>query len=442
MYTQIRTFFKKDIWQIYIRDLPAWKAFITKQVKVFMLAWRGFFEDNCPLRAYAMTLYTLLSIVPVLALAFGMAKGFGYEKLLEQQLIEQIPEQETILKQVIYFAQSLLESTQGGLIAGIGVIVLFWSVINVLGNIEKSFNDIWGIKKARSIGRKFSDYLSLMVIFPILILLSSSSTVYIKSQISALADAEVFAGFGEFMVFFLLKMIPYIITWILFSFMYVFLPNTRVHYRSGIWAGILIGTLYQIVQWSYISLQVGVAKYNAIYGSFAAIPLFIIWMQISWLIVLLGAEINFFHQNFDSYEHEYDSSHLSFSAKKIISLQIVTHIVQAFLKGRPPLTMSDISQKLEIPLRLLQQLIYDLQSSGIVAEIKSEQDEEMAYQPARDPSDLTLAKIITALEKNGLNDPVQEKSEELKKFTKSLEAFERAITRSQSNKKIKEFITD
>jgi len=439
MYTKTRNFFQKDIWQVYLRDLPPIKGFLLKQLKVFILAIRGFKEDHVPLRAYALTMYTLLSIVPVLALAFGMAKGFGYETLLREQLLEQIPEQETMLQQVIDFAQSLLERAEGGLIAGIGVIVLFWSVINVLGNIEKSFNEIWGIKKNRSIGRKFSDYLSLMVIFPILMLLSSSSAVFIRTRITALAEAEVFAGIGETIIFFLLKLIPYVITWILFTFMYIFLPNTKVKFKSGLWAGILIGTLYQVVQWTYITLQVGVAKYNAIYGSFAAIPLFIIWLQLSWLIVLLGAEISFFHHNFESYEHEYDSSKISFSSKKLICLQIVTLIVNAFIKNESPLTIPDITQKLEIPRRLLQQLLYDLQTAGIIAEVKTEDNEDIAYQPAKDPHQLTIGSVVTSLEKIGLNEMLLPKSATLEQFTKSLEGFERAILRSQSNKKIIDF---
>jgi membrane protein len=230
-----------------------------------------------------------------------------------------------------------------------------------------------------------------------------------------------------------------VITWILFSFIYIFLPNTKVKFKTGIWAGIVIGTLFQIVQWSYISMQVGVAKYNAIYGSFAAIPLFIIWLQLSWLIVLLGAEISFFHQNFESYEHEHDSSKISFMTKKLISLQIVTLILKNFIKSDPPLTLPQISHKLEIPARLLQQLLYDLQVAGILSEIKTEQDQDIAFQPAKDPQSLNIASIVTALERNGINETLTPKTASLESYQNALEAFERAIDRSTSNKKISDF---
>jgi membrane protein len=162
-------------------------------------------------------------------------------------------------------------------------------------------------------------------------------------------------------------------------------------------------------------------------------------LQLSWLIVLLGAEISFFHHNFESYEHEYDSSKLSFSSKKLICLQIVTLIVNAFVKGESPLTMPAITQKLEIPRRLLQQLLYDLQAAGIISEIKTDDDQEIAYQPAKDPHKLTIGFVVTSLEKIGLNEVLLPESNTLVQFSKTLEGFERAIMRSQSNKKITEF---
>ncbi|HOX15820.1 MAG TPA: YihY/virulence factor BrkB family protein [Smithellaceae bacterium] len=170
-------FIKNDIWRIRHTNLPRGKSFFLSPLRVLILSIRGFDEDKCHLRASALTFYSLISIVPVAAMAFGIAKGFGFEKILEAQLRSRLSGQEEVLNKVIGFSHSLLDSTRGGLIAGVGLIVLFWAVIKVLGQIEGSMNDIWGIKEGRSFGRKFGDYLSLMLICPVLIILSSSVTI-------------------------------------------------------------------------------------------------------------------------------------------------------------------------------------------------------------------------------------------------------------------------
>ncbi|HOO90878.1 MAG TPA: YihY/virulence factor BrkB family protein [Syntrophales bacterium] len=339
-------FIKGDIWRIRLKDLPRKRSFLIKQLRIFLLSLRGFDEDKCQLRASALTFYSLISIVPVAAMAFGIAKGFGFEKRLERQLLEQFQGQEEVITRVIDFAHSLLTNTKGGVIAGVGVILLFWAVIKVLGNIEASFNDIWGIREARSLGRKFSDYLSVMLLCPILLILSSSAAVFITTQVTLIVEKISLLGIFSPLISFLLKLLPYGIVWVLFSFLYIFMPNTKVNFRSGILAGIIAGTIYQIVQFGYIAFQVGAAKYNAIYGSFAALPLFLIWLQLSWLIVLFGAEFSFAHQNVDTYEFEPDSLKISGSFKRLLSLQIAHLLVSNFAEGEKPLTATQISHRL------------------------------------------------------------------------------------------------
>ncbi|MBP7161931.1 MAG: YihY/virulence factor BrkB family protein, partial [Candidatus Omnitrophica bacterium] len=181
-------FLKVDIWRIRMHKLSRTKSFWLKQLRIMLLAFRGFDEDKCQLRASALTYYSLLSIVPLVAMAFGIAKGFGIEKILEKQLYEKLAGQEEVVERIISFSQTLLETTKGGVIAGVGVAILFWTVIKVLGNIESSFNDIWGIRKSRTWGRKFSDYLSIMLICPLLLIMSSSITVLVTSQVKLVVE--------------------------------------------------------------------------------------------------------------------------------------------------------------------------------------------------------------------------------------------------------------
>lgn len=427
-------FLRTDIWRISLKTLPGKRSFLIRQLRVIILAVRGFDEDKCQLRASALTFYSLLSFVPVVAMAFGIAKGFGFEKLLEKELLEKFPSQQEVLSQVIGFAHSMLENTKGGMIAGIGLLVLFWTVIKVLSHIERSFNDVWEIKEGRRFGRKFGDYLSIMLIAPLLIILSSSITVFIQTQIELITEKIAVLGMFSAFIFPLFSLSPYVVIWLLFTFLYVFLPNTKVDFKSGVLAGIVAGTLFQVTQLLYISFQVGVAQYNAIYGSFAALPLFLVWLQISWLIVLFGAEISFAHQNVDTYEFESDCKQISADFKQLLSLQIAHLLVKTFANGELPLTASQISHSLEIPIRLVRQILYELAQSGTLAEVKTEDEQIFAYQPACDIHGFTVKFIIDALEQHGTSNLPVAQTKELHILSDTLKTFKDAMEHSPENR--------
>ncbi|MGW8322091.1 MAG: YihY/virulence factor BrkB family protein, partial [Thermodesulfobacteriota bacterium] len=311
-------FLTSGIWSIPAREMPIMRAFLIRQARIFLLALRGFNDDRCLLRASALTYYSLLSVVPLVAMAFGVSEGFGLEKRLEKHILQAMPNQQEVAARIIEYARSFLENTQGGIIAGVGVAVLFWAVVRLMGNIEKSFNDIWGIRKGRPLGRKFADYLSFMVIAPLLLVMAGSATVLITSEVKVITEKmALLASAGPFVPG-LLKLLPYGAVWILFTLLYILLPNTTVRFKSGLLGGILAGTMYQAVQWIYIQFQIGVSTYGAIYGSFAALPLFLVWLHTSWLVVLLGAEISFAEQNVDTYEFEPDCDKVSNHFKRIL----------------------------------------------------------------------------------------------------------------------------
>ena len=438
MLPKIINFIKTDVWRIRLKNVHPTKSFFIKLLRIVLLAFRGFDEDKCQLRASALTYYSLLSIVPVVAMAFGVAKGFGFEKLLEKQLMDKFPGQQEVFGQVIGFANTLLENTKGGVVAGIGVAILFWTVIKVLGNIEKSFNDIWGIKQARAISRKFSDYLSIMLICPILVIVSSGVTVFVSTQILLITEKISLLGVLSPLIFLIIKILPYCVIWLLFSFIYIFMPNTKVNFSSGIVAGIIAGTIYQLVQWAYINFQIGATKYNAIYGSFAALPLFLVWLQLSWLIVLLGAEISFAHQNVDTYEFEPDCLLTSHSFRRLIALRITQLLVKNFAKGEKSLTATQISHVLEIPVRLARDVLFELSESGVIIETKTKDYKVLGFQPARDIDMLTIKYVIDAMEHRGTEDvPVLEDTE-LKELSESLKTFSTIIEKSPKNKLLKD----
>jgi membrane protein len=435
--TKFFAFIRVDIWRIRLADLPFGKSFVLRQLRIIILAIRSYDEDRCLLRASSLTFYTLLSIVPILAMFFGVAKGFGFEKRLERELFDKFPGQEEILNQVINFATSLLEQTRGGVIAGIGLLVLFWSVLKVLGHIEMAFNDIWEIKEDRSWGRKFSDYLAIMLLAPILILLSGSATVFITTRVTQITQEVALLGVLSPLISFLLKLIPYVLIWIVFTILYIIMPNTRVSFKAGVLGGVVAGTLYQLAQGLYISFQIGAARYNAIYGSFAALPLFLLWLQISWWIVLFGAELSFANQNVDTYEYEPDSLKISPGFKKLLTLQVAHLLIKQFANGDKPLTDSQISARLKIPIRLLHHIIFELVESGVVSEICTTADKEFAYQPARDINQLSIQSVLEALDHKGTENIPVANTSEFQALSDALKEFSEAMAESPANKLLK-----
>lgn len=431
-----RDFIKHDIWRIRRTKLPPGKSFFLNLLRVLILSIRSFDEDKCALHASALTFYTMISIVPVAAMAFGIAKGFGFEKMLVEQLRDKLAGHEDILANVIQFSHSLLQNTQGGVIAGIGLILLFWSVLQVLGQIENSFNDIWGIKQQRTIARKFGDYLSLMLICPVLIILSGSVTVFITTQVTLITEKVAILGNLSFLVFLLLKLLPYTLLWGVFTFLYIFMPNTKVRFSSGLLAGVITGTIYQVLQWVYITFQIGIASYNAIYGSFAALPLFMAWLQLSWRVVLYGAEISFAHQNVDTYEFEPDARQASHRIKTLLSLQITHHLIRNFIRREKPLTDRDISNQLEIPIRLVNEILFDLVKCRIVSVTDTEG--ERGYQPALDINALSIQYVIDAMEQQGANTMPFAHTPEFETLSVLLDTFGKTIERLPDNKLLKD----
>ncbi|MDA3853972.1 MAG: YihY/virulence factor BrkB family protein [Bacteroidales bacterium] len=423
----------EDIWKIRTQKLSKTKSFLIKQLRIILLAFRGFNEDKCSLQASAMTYFSALSLVPVIALIFAIAKGFGFEQGLEKRLIESFEGQQEVLNWVMQFAHSMLESTKGGMIAGIGIILLFWSVMKLLGNIERSFNDIWGIKKSRVFIRKFTDYISIFIIAPIFIILSSSTTVFISTFIDQPSVELALFNYATPFLAFLVKFIPYLLIILLLTFVYTVMPNTKVKLKSALFAGVVAGISFQMLQWGYVNFQVGVSRYNAIYGSFAALPLFLVWLQLSWTIVLFGGELSFAAQNVGKYEHEVGPDEISYSKRRTLLLLISTLVIKNFHQGKSPYSAIDLSDQLEIPRRLVNNLIYQLVESGLFAEINTDLENVYVYQPAEDINKLNMSYVINKLENWGTADCVAETSEELEHISTIFHDFNATIRQSAQN---------
>jgi len=371
--------------------------FLVRLGRTLVAAAMGFSRRGGESHASALTFYTLLSLVPVAAMAFGVAKGFGFEQLLEKELLKQFAAQREVIRQVIEFARNMLDNTRGGLIAGVGVVVLFWSVVKVLGRIEGNFNQIWGVP-SRSLVRKFTDYLSIMIIAPVLLIMSGSVTVFIAAQVSALSTQVGLEGVATPAISLGLSLAPYILLWLLFSMIYMIMPNTRVHFGSAFLAAIIAGTAYQLLQVGYVKFQIYVTSHNAIYGSFAALPLFLIWLQLSWAIVLLGAEIAHAFPQSNAVDSRSGLHSRSKAQFRLLALGICHAVVRRFHLGEPALTESNIAMEFDISPRETRDMIEMLIRTGLLHRVLGENGEAELLQPARDSSAITVRDVVTALD--------------------------------------------
>ncbi len=441
MVSRLLTFFKTGIWEIQLKNLSPIEAFSIKYLRIILLASRGFMRDNCQKTASVLTYYSLLNVVPVVAVAFAMAKGFGLEKLIEKQILEMAEKanwQADITNQIISFSHNLLNQAKGGLIAGVGIVLLLWTVISIMGKIEESLNEIWEIKKARTLIRKFSDYMAMMVLGPVLLIISSGATILVASQVKVIVDKIAVLGVFSKVIFLLLNLLPYASIWVLFTMLYLIMPNTKIPMRSAILGGVAAGTIAQIVQWIYIKFQIGVASYGAIYGSFAALPLFLGMLQMSWMIVLFGAEIANANEHYETYGFHPDYSRMSVSSKKILMLRIFHLLTKKFSLGEKPLSAHQIAHALEIPARLVRQFLHELSEVGLVVETAKGIKGEVAFQPGRTIENITVKFALDEYEKYGTTKIPDYQSDESEKISRYLKDISETIEKSPANVRVKE----
>ncbi len=253
------------------------------------------FEHKTMIRSAALTYYTLTSIVPVVALVFAVMKGVGFVDHLLEDLYGLFPQNRDIVDYIVVFAEKTLSRTRGGLVAAVGFVVLFWSVIRIFSSIESAFNNIWEVERTRSVARQWLTYVGIVIIAPVLWGGAEGLGIYLYGLV---------APDGSTVLDVLAKVGAVILIWLLFTILYKYIPYTHVHWRSALTGGIAAGTAFLLFQWGYIYLQSWMTSYNAIYGSFAALPLFLLWLQISWQILLVGGELAYAHQHIEIFDAE------------------------------------------------------------------------------------------------------------------------------------------
>ena len=504
--TDIWKFLTYDIWRITEDEVTRTKFSLYNIIKTVYLCINRFTKDRMANKASALTYSTLLAIVPILAILFAVARGFGFDNLMEHQFRNGFGGNTETTEAILSFVNSYLSQTKGGIFIGVGLVMLLWTVINLVSNIEITFNRIWEVKKARSMYRKITDYFSMFLLMPILIVVSGGLSLFMSTILSFVnsylsqTKGGIFIGVGLVMLLwtvinlvsnieitfnriwevkkarsmyrkitdyfsmfllmpilivvsgglslfmstilkqmddfvllapvmkFMIRLIPFVLTWLMFTGLYIFMPNTKVKFKHALIAGILAGSAYQAFQFLYINSQLWVSKYNAIYGSFAALPLFLLWLQISWTICLFGAELTYAGQNIRSFSFDQDTRNISRRYRDFISILIMSLIAKRFEKNEPPYTAAEISEEHQIPIRLTNQVLYQLQEIELIHEVVTdEKSEEIGYQPSMDINQLNVAVLLDRLDTYGSEnfkiDKDEEFNDEWKVLTESREEY-------------------
>ena len=431
----ITTYLTVTIWNHRLRNLSGFHFIAVALLRLVVLTVMRFQKQQCSLRASALTLYTLLSLVPLAALLFAFAKGFGIESVLQRRILESFHGQEEAVQWIISFSHQLLSSTRNGVLVGIGVMVLFVTVIKLLSHIEDSLNHIWGITTPRTLIRKFSDYLSIILVCPVLFVVAGSVTVAISTY--PIDRLPLFHAAGQ-VLHMLATLLPYALVWLLFGFLYLFLPNTRVTIKSGIAGGIVAGTIYQLVQWVYINFQIGISTYNAVYGGFAALPLFLVWLQTSWTVLLLGAVISWAVANLQVSDFTPLFVHASHAQLRLLTLRVAHLIVKRFQTGQQPPSAEEVAGILEMPLCLVHDILKHLTACGIVQKTAAGSASAGTYVPCRSIETVTIQHVIAALEHYGQDSVHVAPSPELAEIARCLTTRETLFSSSPDNKCLKD----
>ena len=422
-YNRMIKFIQFDIWRITENELSRTRRISYRFLKTMILAVRGFIDEDLNVKASALTYSILFAMIPTIAMIIAIAKGFGIEKLIRSSLQGTFFGQDDLIPQVMGFVERYLETTQGGLFIGIGLAVLFYSVMNFFMQVERAFNGIWKVKKSRSLIRQFTTYFSSILIIPILIVLSSGLSIFINTAIAQSFLYDVLSPFLRFGF----KFAPYVIIWIVFTLMYLTIPNTKVRFENALIAGIVAGTAFQLFQFLYIHGQVYLSRYNVVYGSFAAIPLLLLWLQISFLIVLLGAEISYASQNIQDFEFELDLKNMSTRYNNFLTLFVAYIVIKQFENQKPPLSSTEISKNYKLPIRIVNQILSKLVDVSIINEVFNEESELKTFQPAIDINQITVNLLFTKLDCHGSELFLTNRNELLDSFwQKSLEIKKRS----------------
>ena len=395
-------FVSSDIWTMYSSELKGFKGTMINTLKVIYISVSEFIDGRLTQRASALTYTTLLSLVPFLAVMLAIAGGLGLKDSVQEQLYEYFPAHQVEISKALEFVKKYMEQIQNGFMIGIGVIILIYTVMMMLNTIEDTFNHVWHIHKPRPWSRKILGYFTAIILLPILLTLSGAANVFIRSFMDSSLLGEIsVTPFIEFT----LRFAPLVIVILILTALYVLFPNTKVKFKAGLIAGTVAGLAFQAFQMIYISGQLWVTKYDAIYGSFAAIPLLLLYIQFSWLICLFGAQLSYAMQNIELYAFKEQSENISRRYVDFIAVILMKKICKTFQYQGEPYDVNRLAKESRLPVLIVSDTMDKLVKAGFLTELPTgSKSSDITYIPNMDIHQITVGRLFTSLDRLGSED--------------------------------------
>ena len=376
-------------------------GFMVNVVKTVNLSVKSFFNADIQSTACAMAFRTLLATVPALALLFAIGRGFGFASLMQTSLFNYFPAQREAIEKGLKFVDSYLSTASEGLFVGIGVIMLIWTLISLVSSGENAFNKIWGVRQGRSFWRKITDYTAIFLILPVLMISFTGINILMSSTLRMLLISPEFSP----IISFVLDSAGWILTWLFFTGVYILVPNTKVRFRNAFLAGVVAGTAFNILQWLFVAGQMNVAKYNAIYGSFAFLPLLMIWLQFVWIITLAGAVICYASQNIFRFSFSSHISNISQDYRCKAEVAVMAVVINKFRNRETAPDANKIASEYGFPISLAAGILEDLLEAGFVTKVFIDnREQEFGFRPDVEINKLTVKELLAKLSSRGASD--------------------------------------
>jgi membrane protein len=371
-------------------NLTRFKGLVHLSANTVAMVARDFIQNLLKLQAMALAFKTLLSLAPLLAVVFSVLKAFGVHNRMEPALAEALAPLGDKGQEITAHLIAFVNRMSAGALGSVGLVTLFITVLSLMGTIEEAFNHIWRVKSPRKLARRFSDYLSAILVGPVLVF--AAITITATLQNTAIVRALLSLQAVGFVLLAFLRLLPYLTLWAAFSFVYMFIPNTRVRLRSALVGGLVAAFLWQTVGWAFAVFVASSTRYYVIYSSFAILLLFLLWLHVGWLIVLLGAQVTYAHQHIRFFFGERDL--LSHAAgREKLALLLLLLIGRNFCAGREPPTLNELAARVWLPAGLVQEFMEGLCDLKLVKRLA----EDDSFILARDPATIPLKLVLDRL---------------------------------------------
>lgn len=390
----LRDFLGTRIWRYTDADrrsLPLLKRWGIYLSKVVMLVIRGFTDKGLGMQANSLTYSLFFATIPLLSMVLAVARGFGFADVLQDQLNNTILADTNIVSAIMGMVNRYLETAQGGVFIGVGIIILLWAVYSFFQTAEQSLNSIWDVRQSRSLGRRLMSYLSILILIPLLLIVSSGVNVFLQSIFEGTVWENDSTG----------RFIQFLVSWAFTLWIYIAIPNTKVTFRAAIIPAVLIGTLFQLLQILSVRIISLLSRTSIVYGAFGGLVILMTLLNWTALLLLIGAQLTYAIQNNSEYDYKEDIDSMSRRYKDFVTLYLLRCIIARFSRGETPYTATELATENRLPARLVRQLLERLIEIGILHRVYIEGKEEQTIQPAMDIHLITVGMVTDRIDAQG-----------------------------------------